>query len=70
MSIARKCDRCGKYFDPFDESHSHTRNRLEIWFTDWTIALGPHSSHKDYDICPGCMVELEKWLGIEEKPNE
>ena len=70
MSIAHKCDRCEKYFDPFDKSHSQTRNRLEIWFTDWTITRGPSSYHKDYDICPECMVELEKWLGIEEKPNE
>ena len=49
MAEARKCDRCGKYYDP-DTKHGWIRVRSVI------------NSVEDCDLCEDCCEQLSKWL--------
>ena len=66
MSMAIRCDRCGKIFDWSEDN-------------DWNGACfvfnGANHSVKDfsgaYDLCPSCVEELEYWFKGEKKtPKE
>lgn len=46
MSKAKKCDRCGKYYDPYKNE----------------ILLATGSLQNVIDLCPECKGELTDWL--------
>lgn len=58
MSLACKCDRCGKHFDiPKCKVH-----KIRMWLGD---AGYPGLSAKDFvdmDLCDSCNRKLKKWL--------
>ena len=47
MSIARKCDRCHNFYDPYN------CNIVIVKADDWDIQV---------DLCPSCQEKLEKWV--------
>lgn len=49
MSYAKKCDRCGKYYEPYD-GQQHLRRQ------HWV------NSHDAYDLCPKCNGKLVRWM--------
>ena len=51
---AWKCDRCGKLFEPDEDS---TKFRVEEYESDW--------NYKEVDLCPSCLDELEKFMNKE-----
>ena len=55
---ARKCDRCGRYYDKQDCDHY-----IEVHNLEWRGGRG-----KDFDLCPDCMRKLVSWLknGLEQ----
>lgn len=60
MANARRCDRCGKFYDEYERPTKQGKgNGLMITNVD---------SKRDYwpkpilDLCPACMDELEVWL--------
>ena len=63
MARAMKCDRCSKLYEHYDGAKQ---------FKDTEEANGVHIVDKDsnekfwvrknYDLCPDCMEELEKFL--------
>lgn len=55
MSEAKKCDRCGNFYDIY-ETDNHTAG---FRFVDKRYNL---SSQTIYDLCPDCMGELINWL--------
>lgn len=70
MSIACKCERCGKFYDPNQKDESTVPNQLGSRITFNTITL----NHKDYrndssnyvgftrmDICPTCARSFTMW---------
>ena len=46
MSKALKCDRCKKYYDPFDKPYVICEKDVNLWL----------------DLCPSCMEKLKGWL--------
>lgn len=48
MSKAKKCDRCGELFEPFQE---------DIWVTERTAFCSAPR-----DLCPECYEQLYKWF--------
>lgn len=49
MADAKKCDRCGKYYDKNDRKmllYNYQGKRYD----------------KAFDLCPGCVTELERWF--------
>ena len=59
--LARKCDRCGQFYDaPKDDEVCGF-----VWLTG-----GGGTSFKNVDLCPDCTDKLSDWLEpSEEKPN-
>ena len=54
MASARKCDRCGKYFDNSSHGFNHiVLNNLNSISDRYTKSL---------DLCPSCMDVLISWL--------
>ena len=55
MSEAKKCDRCGNFYDIYEtDNHTAGFRFLDKWHN--------RSSQTIYDLCPDCMEELTKWL--------
>ena len=53
--IAKKCDRCGKFYE---ESTDNKSGR----FTLSIISRNTYCSNGSCDICPSCLDELIKWF--------
>ena len=60
MATARKCDRCGLYYDEYNVKYNAEKingiNLLNIDSNDKYFSHGPH------DLCPACSNDLMKWL--------
>ena len=54
MASARKCDRCGEYFD----NSSHSLNHIVL---DNSNSI-TNKYVKSLDLCPSCMDVLISWL--------
>ena len=56
MAIAKKCDRCGLYYDPYncenDAEKINAIKLMDIYFDSY----GP------YGLCPSCSNEFMKWF--------
>ena len=50
MSKARKCDRCGKFYEDYESAYHVTTTK------------GAYTN-KTVDLCPDCTQKLIKWLG-------
>lgn len=70
MSIACKCERCGKFYDPNQKDEATVPNQVSSRITFNAITL----NHKDYnndsynnvgftrmDICPICARSFTMW---------
>ncbi len=68
MAMARKCDRCGKYYD------RNIRHTGRFGSQDYPIigcfyALGTSNPMcgEGFDLCDDCIDELKIFLGIKEE---
>lgn len=52
MAVARKCDRCGVFYEPSRET------KAEYIFV--------MKDFKEVDLCPGCFAALEKFMAHSE----
>lgn len=60
MSIAKKCDRCGKLYEEYNIKKSETdTNGMMLLNIDNKMS---YFSHKTMDLCPECMETLRFWL--------
>lgn len=56
MSYAKKCDRCGALFEPYDY-----QNIGEAWRYSVLRDNHPYEENR-LDLCNSCRIELEKWI--------
>ena len=62
MSIACKCDRCGKLFEMSNEGRGYHIPAIEILYRDlWRNAS---NDRKTYELCYECFDELLRWIQI------
>ena len=69
MAIAKKCDRCGSFYDRYekqtkvmDSSTTYTINGASfVYFNTENIA----TSRVKFDLCPTCLDELIDFMNIE-----
>ena len=65
MAIAKKCDRCGLYYDEYNNKNNAEKiNGINLLIID---SDNRYFSHGPRDLCPACSNELMKWL---KKENE
>ena len=60
MSLAKKCDRCGKFYDEYnfarDDKNINGIMTLNLDDQD------DYYAHDPLDLCPSCKDSFEKWL--------
>lgn len=56
MSVAAKCDRCGKLYEPIESGLKH---RPRISYEDMYNELIPI---RYYDLCPDCDKTFKAWV--------
>lgn len=55
---AKKCDRCGKYYDK--NNYTYKKNGFVVYGISFEL---DHNSRANYkDLCDDCLKSLEKWL--------
>lgn len=63
---ARKCDRCGCYYDTYQGSMKFEKTgRANALCLIDRFEDNNNMSRKSYDLCPRCMQELEEFLKID-----
>lgn len=69
MAVARKCDRCGKFFMPdiSNGGHKQTFVRLNTYYT--TGAAAGDNIHT-VDLCNECNQSIEEWMMQEQKNKD
>lgn len=60
MAFAKKCDRCGKLYEPYPTGKKTENNALR------RVRIDPDgyicSQDNTLDLCPECMAEFNKWM--------
>lgn len=64
MSIAKKCNRCGNFYEMYNVNKSET-NTNGIMLLNIDEAM-KYFSHTVMDLCPDCMASFRKWLNAEQ----
>lgn len=59
---AKKCDRCGEYFETIPEEKSG----MVVLYEFIKSGLPSHEANYAKDLCPKCKKEFEEWLGEQE----
>ena len=60
MSLAIKCDRCGKYFDKYVSKRSIDGKFVR------GIKIFTSGSYRECDLCEDCVEDLYKFMNIED----
>ena len=62
---AKKCDRCGKYYEPYQRADSHmtsTGNTVyNVKFNCVKICIDDKWCGT-FDLCPECAKDFNKWI--------
>ena len=59
MARARKCDRCKKLYEPYNQNTKNGINAIK------TVLIDEKDNHflmDKYDLCSDCCKEFNKWL--------
>lgn len=61
MSLARKCDRCGKFYETYagQDANDFGFNRVKLTDADDD---GHCWLRENFDLCKECSTNLEEWL--------
>ena len=60
MSVAKKCDRCGKLYEEYNVKNDEKKaNGISFLNIDSKEEAFGHAYH---DLCPECMEELRTWF--------
>ena len=68
MANAKKCDRCGKLFEPYniDDGCKVPSRYTNILLKNISLVKGAYKEFGEYDLCKECNDSFLKWLS---KPN-
>ena len=59
MAIARKCDRCGKFYEYYPKGNKVQHNGVQRIYITIT---GDYDSGKQCDLCPECMKAFDEFM--------
>lgn len=64
MADAKKCDRCGKLFEPYniDDGCKVPSRYTNILLKNISLVKGAYKEFGEYDLCKECNDSLLKWL--------
>lgn len=65
MAQAVKCDRCGRFFEPYEVNRQRSTIVVKGFNTviqgSWNGTDG-YFAKKTYELCPDCCKEFNEWL--------
>lgn len=66
MADAKKCDRCGKLFEPYIKSDErlNPNQYTEIIVRDAFVGKSSYNNDIYFDLCPECSEFLNKWINF------
>ena len=71
MAYARKCDRCGRFYDEkYVEGFEKKIKLDDLPVQGIKIIFNPGEYGKYYDLCPECIIDFLKFMNINEKGEE
>lgn len=62
MALAKKCDRCGKFYEHYPKCNKSQANAIRKIQKDDTGGTVNAFTIWVFDLCPECMDSFEKWL--------
>lgn len=62
MSLAKKCNRCGAYYDY--TSNGGVEKQYNGVVTVWIDSTGNFSNKEKLDFCPKCKDGFYRWLSM------
>lgn len=70
---AKKCDRCGKYYDKYAGLYEQAEEgtlfeRYRLPYNQLLIGNGIYDKtipNKIFELCPDCMMKFDKWMNKE-----
>lgn len=63
MADAKKCDRCGKLFEPYNGAGYEAQSRYtNILVKNISLAKKVYKESGEYDLCKECNDSFSKWL--------
>ena len=69
MALAKKCDRCGIYYE--QQNISFKRQSINgIMLVDRKANNESQFGRVNMDLCPKCLNSLVDWLAYDEKENK
>ena len=69
MALAKKCDRCGIYYE--QQNISFKRQSINvIMLVDRKANIESHFGRVNMHLCPKCLNSLVDWLAYDEKENK
>ena len=71
MADAKKCDRCGKLFEPYIKSDGRLNpdQYTEIMVRDAFIGKSSYNNDGYFDLCSECSESLDKWIKFFKEDN-
>ena len=65
MAMAKKCDRCGAFYENYTTQRSKKEGRVNTIQTKETDENGNIAfTVNTYDLCPDCMKEFFSWFDL------
>lgn len=61
MATAKKCDRCGKYYDD-NQQYPGSHNGYKSIIDGMSFTMKNGSLEQTYDLCDDCITLLKEWL--------
>lgn len=61
MASAKKCDRCGKYYDK-NEQHQACSNGYKSIINGVAFTMKNGELAETYDLCDDCIARMKEWL--------
>lgn len=69
MALAKRCDKCGNFFEPYEGSIDGMKCNAVV--TSCVAPDGDWHTRKKYDLCGDCLDSFAKWFsGHSEKEKE
>ena len=62
MALAKKCDRCGKFYDHYPKGNKTQSNAIRKIQKDAAGGTEEVCTNWVIDLCPDCMDSFEDWL--------
>lgn len=60
---AKKCDRCERFYEPYQPDAALKHSNMLIFAEDYTDEYGPgYCERRQFELCPDCMTAAVKFM--------